>query len=112
MAQAINMLKYQIYGNLVNPRIRRSFIMKWTEIRSHYPNRWLLVEAIEAHSEEGQRILEELAVVDSFPDSVIAMQRYTQLHREAPERELYVLHTDREKLEIFERQWLGIRRGP
>lgn len=85
--------------------------MQWTEIRQHYPQQWLLVEAIKAHSEAGQRILEELSVVDTFPDSVVAMQRYAQLHREAPEREMYVLHTDRQKLEIMERQWLGIRGG-
>lgn len=47
--------------------------MQWTEIRQHYPHQWLLVEAIKAHSEAGQRILEELSVVDTFPDSVIAM---------------------------------------
>lgn len=78
--------------------------MQWAEIRHHYPHQWLLVEAIKARSDAGQRILEELSVVDTFPDSVAAMQRYTQLHQEAPEREMYVLHTDREKLEIGERQ--------
>ncbi len=85
--------------------------MQWAEIRHHYPHQWLLVEAIKARSEAGQRILEELSVVDTFPNSVTAMQRYSHLHREVPDRELYVLHTDREKLEIKERQWLGIRSG-
>jgi hypothetical protein len=28
---------------------------------------------------------------------------------EAPERELYVFHTNRETLDIAERRWLGIR---
>ncbi len=85
--------------------------MKWKEIRRHYPQQWLLVEAIKAHSEANQRILDDISVVDMFPDSVAAMQRYTQLHREAPERELYVFHTDRKKLDITERRWLGIRGG-
>jgi hypothetical protein len=83
--------------------------MKWEEIRNQYPKQWLLVEAIKAHSELGKRILEQLSVINTFPDSVTAMSSYTQLHREAPERELYVLHTDREKLDIMERSWLGIR---
>ncbi len=83
--------------------------MQWSEIRRHYPNEWLLVEAIEARSDNGQRILEDIAVVASFPDSVVAMKRYTSLHREAPQRELYVCHTEREELEIRERRWLGIR---
>ena len=83
--------------------------MQWHEIRQHYPHQWLLVEAIAAHSASGKRILEQLAVVDTFPDSVTAMKRYTQLHRDAPERELYVFHTSRETLDISERHWLGVR---
>ena len=83
--------------------------MQWPEIRQYYPHQWLLVEAITAHSVSGKRILEQLAVVDTFPDSVTAMKRYTQLHRDAPERELYVFHTNRETLDIVERHWLGIR---
>jgi hypothetical protein len=83
--------------------------MIWSDIRKHYPHQWLLVEAIKAHSESGQRILDELSVVSTFPDSVTAMKGYTQLHQEAPERELYVFHTDRQQLNIAERRWLGIR---
>ncbi|MGD8794770.1 MAG: hypothetical protein PVF47_19630 [Anaerolineae bacterium] len=83
--------------------------MQWQEIRKHYPQQWLLIEAIKAHSEADKRILEQLAVVGTFPDSVSAMKDYTRLHREAPERELYVFHTSRETLDITERQWLGIR---
>lgn len=83
--------------------------MQWEEIRRHYPQQWLLVEAIKARSESGKRILEQISVVSTYPDSVTAMQGYTQLHREAPERELYIFHTDREYLDITERMWLGIR---
>jgi len=82
--------------------------MKWQEIREHHPQQWILVEAIKAHSEANKRILEQLAVVGTFPDSVAAMQSYTQLHYEAPERELYVFHASRETLDITERRWLGI----
>ena len=83
--------------------------MKWHEIRTHYPQRWLLVEAIKAHSEANKRILEQLAVVGTFPDSSTALKDYQQLHHEAPERELYVFHTSRETLDVTERRWLGIR---
>jgi hypothetical protein len=78
--------------------------MVWQEIRKHYPQQWLLVEAIKARSEANKRILEQLAVLGMFPDSVSAMKSYAQLHREAPERELYVFHTSRETLDITERQ--------
>ncbi len=53
--------------------------MKWSEIRRHYPGQWLLIEAIEARSEAGQRLLDDIAVLATFPDSVTAMQRYTGL---------------------------------
>ena len=85
--------------------------MKWAEIRQRYISQWLLVEALQAHSKDNQRILEELAVIQTFEDSRSAMQSYTQLHRQAPKRELYVFHTDREQLEITEHQCIGIRRA-
>ncbi len=85
--------------------------MRWQEIRNHHPQQWLLVEAIEARSESGKRVLERLAVVDAFPDSAPAIQAYARLHQEAPERELYVFHTSRETLDLPERRWLGIRPG-
>lgn len=83
--------------------------MTWTEIRDRYPSQWLLVEAIKAYSEAGKRILEDLAVINTFPDSVTAMKGYQELRHEAPQRELLVLHTDRQHLDITERRWLGIR---
>jgi hypothetical protein len=83
--------------------------MVWQDIRKYYPQQWLLVEAIQAHSEANKRILEQLAVVDAFPDSIAAMKRYIQLHHEAPQRELYVFHSSRETLDIPERSWLGVR---
>ena len=83
--------------------------MQWQEIRQYYPQQWLLIEAIKAHSEANKRILDQLAVVSVFPDSMSAMSGYARLHREAPERELYVFHTSREALDVMERHWLGIR---
>ena len=84
-------------------------MMKWHEIRSHYPKQWLLIEAIQARSEGDRRILDEISVIKTFLDSRIAMQAYTQLHHESPQREMYVVHTNREQLDITERRWLGVR---
>jgi hypothetical protein len=83
--------------------------MTWEEIRRHFPHQWLLLEALEAASTAGQRIITQLAVVSAFPDSKVAMKAYAKLHHDAPARELYVFHTDREQLDIQERHWLGIR---
>jgi len=85
--------------------------MTWDEIRQQYPHQWLLVEAIQAHTEGEQRIVEELTIVNIYSDSRTAIRSYVNLHEQDPARELYVLHTDREALEITERRWLGIRGG-
>jgi len=83
--------------------------MKWKKIRKLYPQQWLLLEAIKAHTEAEARILDQLSVIDTFTDSQKAMKEYTELHHKMPERELYVLHTDREIIEISERKWIGAR---
>lgn len=83
--------------------------MKWSEVRQHFPSQWLLVEATRAHSENNHRILEDLAVIATFATGQSAMDSYADLHEKAPDRELYVLHTDREELEIEELRWMGIR---
>ncbi|EDN68411.1 conserved hypothetical protein [Beggiatoa sp. PS] len=86
--------------------------MTWEEIRRHFPHQWLLLEAMEAYSEQGKRIVKQLSVLNTFSDSVAAMKAYAKLHHEMPTREFLVFHTDREQLDIQERSWLGIRREP
>jgi hypothetical protein len=83
--------------------------MWWQEIRRQYPQQWLLVEAIKAHSEADKRVVDQLSVVNAFQDSTAALNSYLEMHRAYPERELYVFHTSRELLDITERKWLGIR---
>lgn len=83
--------------------------MQWSEARRRYPNQWLVVEAVKARSEPGRREVEELEVVGMFGDGEAALREYLRLHRGAPERELYVVHTDRAELEITERFWPGLR---
>lgn len=78
--------------------------MEWQSLREHYPQQWLLLEAIKAHSQLNQRILEQLAVLGAFSDSISAMRSYAELHREAPERELYVFHTSRPELDVTDGQ--------
>lgn len=83
--------------------------MNWESIQKNYPSQWVLVEAIEARSEAGKRILDQLAVLDTYPDSLSAMRSYKAFHKKCPKRELYVLHTNRRELNIEERRWVGIR---
>lgn len=83
--------------------------MRWSEIRTTYPEQWLVIEALDAHTKNNRRILERIAVIETCDDGSAAMKRYQQLHHDFPMRELYFVHTSREVLDIYERPWLGIR---
>lgn len=86
--------------------------MQWSDLRIAYPNEWLIIEAMQAHTTaDSQRVLDRVAVVERCSDGTAAMQSYRQLHRQYPTREFYFVHTSREELDIREREWLGIRRG-
>ena len=85
--------------------------MLWSEVRKIYPDQWLIIEAMEAHTgADNRRELDKIAVIETCDDGDIAMNKYRQLHARYPEREFYFVHTSRKKLDIRERQWIGIRR--
>ncbi len=84
--------------------------MRWEEVRAGYPDQWLIVEALEAHTTaDSRRQLDHLAVLERCSDGQAAMAGCRRLHREYPQRELYFVHTSREELDIEERRWIGIR---
>ena len=84
--------------------------MLWSEIRKAYPNQWLVIEAIEAHTTlNNQRQLDKIAVIETCDDGIAAMKRYRHLHSQFPDREFYFVSTSREELDIREQQWVGIR---
>jgi hypothetical protein len=85
--------------------------MIWQEVREAYPDQWFVVEALGAHSEGNQRLLDRIAVIEACLDGASVMQSYQRLHQEYPLREFYYVHTSREKLDIRERHWIGIRRS-
>jgi hypothetical protein len=88
---------------------KQKVLMRWQQAREQFPSQWLLVEAIKAHTEGNKRVVEDLAVVNSFSDSRSALRCYVDFHEQTPEREYYVVHTDREILDILQRNWSGIR---
>ncbi|KJS14883.1 MAG: hypothetical protein VR69_15485 [Peptococcaceae bacterium BRH_c4b] len=84
--------------------------MLWVEVKRAYPNQWVIIEAIEAHTEGDKRIIAQMTVVDNFQeDNNKALLQYLQLHRKHRERELYVVHTSRPELDIIEQKWIGVR---
>jgi hypothetical protein len=85
--------------------------MKWEDVRQAFPEQWVLIEAVQAYTnEKSERILEEVAPLKKFSNSPDAMKAYQELHRGNPIRELYVLHTNRKNPNIIEKKWVGVRR--
>ncbi|HEX9060392.1 MAG TPA: hypothetical protein VF941_09450 [Clostridia bacterium] len=84
--------------------------MTWEDVKRTHPGQWLIIEAIEAHTEVDRRILDNITVVDTFnEDNNKALLEYINLHRKHRERELYVVHTSRQELDIIEQKWTGVR---
>ena len=84
--------------------------MKWTEVREKYRDSWVLIEALEAHSENGERIVDKISVLNYFETSQEALKVYEAEHKKNPNKELYVYHTQNEVLKVKERIWMGARR--
>jgi len=85
--------------------------MKWSEICSRYPSRFVLVEAKEAVSKNRLRRIEEMILVEEYDDPMKAWEGYKLHHKEKPERELYVFHTSKQEIEVIEEYFTGIRRS-
>lgn len=83
--------------------------MRWEEIRAAHPGKWLVIEALDAHSAGQKRLLDRITVVEMCDDGATAHRRYRELHANHPERELYFVHTGNAELDIDERPWVGIR---
>lgn len=85
--------------------------MKWEDVRQAFPNQWVLIEAIQAYTnDESERVLEEISLLKKFPTSKEVMDAYQKIHQEHPRKELYVLHTSRKEPNIIEKKWVGVRR--
>ncbi|MDF9759250.1 hypothetical protein OKW24_001023 [Peribacillus simplex] len=50
--------------------------MRWDEVQERFPNEWVVLEATKAYSKEGQRFIEEVAVIDSYEDSTKELNLY------------------------------------
>lgn len=69
--------------------------MNWYDVKKEYPNKWVLVKAINAKTENGKDALKEYAIK----------------HKLNKNDEMYVYHSSKENLEILERVWMGVRKN-
>lgn len=75
----------------------------WDQIRQHCPNEWVLVEALDAYTddEHGKRIIPHMALIKALgDDSHVAWEAYKEAHHADRDREYYMLHTMHETLDI------------
>ncbi|MFY9285082.1 MAG: hypothetical protein WBJ01_07355 [Tissierellaceae bacterium] len=84
--------------------------MKWSEAIKNYPNKWLLFEAIEAYSKDGQRIIEDISIINVFDEGRDALKEYAEKHKKDKSREMYVYHIKNIESIIEERNWIGVRK--
>lgn len=82
--------------------------MRWEEVQEHFPNEWVVLEVIKAHSDNGYRYIEDVVIIDRFENSVSAMNRYEELRKDQSQREYCFFHTSRKNLVARER-YAGIR---
>ena len=86
--------------------------MNWQSVRDAYPDQWLVIEALSAHTmADHSRVIESMQVIEQCGDGAAAFSRYRALHQQFPDREYYFVHTSRKELTIQEMQWLGVRRS-
>jgi hypothetical protein len=83
--------------------------MHWSEVRSKYPEQWLLIEALSAHTLSHRRVFNALAVIEPCSDGATALRRHRELSREYPGRELYYVHTANADFQAEERAVVPIR---
>ncbi len=84
--------------------------MKWSEVRQHFPERCVLVEALKSETIGNKRIIEEMSVIDDFENGNSAWRVCKKLHAENQSRELYIFHTNNEEIEVIEQPYIGVRR--
>ncbi|WP_071458642.1 hypothetical protein [Bacillus massilinigeriensis] len=84
--------------------------MKWSEVREHFPQRCVLVEAIKSETRGKERVIEDMAVIDEFENGNAAWKEYKKLHAENQSRELYIFHTNNDEIKVIEQPYIGVRR--
>ncbi|MFZ3590224.1 hypothetical protein ACOI1C_13370 [Bacillus sp. DJP31] len=83
--------------------------MDWSEVRLRYPNQIVLIEALATISENNIRTIKEMSIISYFEENMVAWKEYKKLHKNNPDKELYIFHTSKEKAEVVEQFFVGIR---
>lgn len=84
-------------------------IITWKDVKKVYTDQWVLLEALEVHSEGEKRIVEQMEVIGCFADDGDkAFEKYVEMHKVHKEREYYIYHTSNENLNIGIKKRIGV----
>ena len=83
--------------------------MKWSEVREHYPDKVVFVEALKAYSYDNKRYIEDMSVVSCYDDTTEAWKDYKKLRNDSPTREFYIFHTSKVQIKVVEQTFTGVR---
>jgi len=78
--------------------------MKWEEVRTIYPERYVLLQILESHVEGDKKYIDDVAIIRAINDSKEATR---ELVNAKPGTIVY--HTAKEKIEILIRKRVGFR---
>lgn len=78
----------------------RVYDVKWCDVKNAYPNKWLLIEALEAHVEGIIYVPDSIMVIGAYLESREAFTNYKTAHNRNPRKELLVVHSSRNDLKM------------
>ncbi|MCD9024019.1 hypothetical protein [Cohnella silvisoli] len=81
--------------------------MLWSEVRSLFPDQYVLIEELRSHYEGNKLHVDEVAVIKPIPDPQAAFKELF-----AAKNERFVYHTGNEKIVVEVRDKPMIRRAP
>jgi len=72
--------------------------MKWEDVCQAFPNQWLLIEVVEAYTnDENERVLVGVTPLNRFSTSTAAMNAYQQMHKtKSPKRVIRASYKSKE----------------
>ena len=88
---------------IVNSK-RAVFIMKWSEVRRMYPNKYVKLNIIDFYLEGDKKIVTDVALINVIEDSKLATKELFK-----SKGDTIVYHTGSEKIVIEMRNAIGFR---
>lgn len=93
-----------LWYNISRSILGKVIYMKWSEVRSIYPNQFVKFEVLESHIEDNKEFVDEMAVIGPVADDEATKEL---LHAKD---KILVYHTSRDNVVLKIRSRIGLRR--